>query len=212
MNDDELLARLRAADPAGETGSAHDTGLADSWVDDLAEAIMKTDVEHDVRDEEQQGRERGRGRAWAIGAAAAAVLAAGMAGIGLGRGGEPTPSVTKPAAVMTLALPGGNAAGMCMRFSVDGLRPMEVALSGTATAVADGSVMLDVDRWYKGGDGSTEVRLTTRDRSPSLEGGVAFEKGRRYLVTATGGQVTGCGFSAEWTPDLAAAYEQAFGG
>lgn len=207
MNDDELLARLRAADPA-----ADDAGPAPSWMDDVTEATMKTDVKPDVRDAQRRGRVQSRRRAWAVGAAAAAVLAAGAVGIALSRGGdEPIPPSAKPAAVMTLALPAGNAAGMCMRFSVEGLRPMEVALSGTVTAVTDGSATLEVDRWYKGGDGSTEVRLTTRDRSPSLEGGVDFEKGRRYLVTATGGQVTGCGFSAAWTPDLAAAYEQAFG-
>ena len=40
---------------------------------------------------------------------------------------------------------------------------------------------------------------------------VSFEAGQRYLVTANGGFVTVCGFSAPYSADLAAMYAQAFG-
>jgi hypothetical protein len=89
---------------------------------------------------------------------------------------------------------------------------MEVALSGTATAVEADAVTITPDRWYKGGDGSSAVKLTTQGDSVILEGGIALEKGKRYLITATGGQVNGCGFSSVWTADMAAAYAEAFGG
>ncbi len=39
-----------------------------------------------------------------------------------------------------------------------------------------------------------------------------FEEGGRYLVSATDGRVTVCGFSAPYSAELAALYEQAFPG
>jgi hypothetical protein len=113
---------------------------------------------------------------------------------------------------MTLSVPGGDASGMCIQFSVDALRPMDVALSGTATQVGSNSVTLAPDHWYKGSDGSTVVTLKTLGDSVILEGGIVFEQGKRYLVTATRGTVNACGFSGEWTPQMATAYAEAFGG
>ena len=150
---------------------------------------------------------------WALGAAAATLVAAAGVGIFAGRGEAPAPPAAKPAKVMTLSLPGsGAAAGMCLQFSVDALRPMDVALSGTATQVGTDTVTLTPDHWYKGSDGSTAITLTTLGDSVILEGGIVFEQGKRYLVTATQGTVNACGFSGEWTPQMAAAYAEAFGG
>jgi hypothetical protein len=44
----------------------------------------------------------------------------------------------------------------------------------------------------------------------SLEGGTAFEQGKDYLVSASDGTVTSCGYSGPATDELRQAYEQAF--
>lgn len=230
LSDDELLARLRAADPAGSTDPA------DSWIDDLTEATMRDPSASSTTDPStgsatdsatsttqpapQTPRITGttgttgprRRATWAIGAAAATLVAAAGVGIFAGRGDAPAPTTAKPAKAMTLTLPAGDASGMCLRFSVDALRPMDVAVSGTATEVGSNTVTLTPDRWYKGSDGSTSITLTTLGNSVILEGGIVFEQGKRYLVTATQGTVNACGFSGEWTPQMAAAYAEAFGG
>lgn len=204
MNDDELLARLRAADPAAGTDAP------DPWVDEMAEATMR---ENDQLTTPLTTIESGRRRArWPLAAAAAAVVALGATGVLLsGAGDEPAPPSARPAQVMTLGLPASDAMGSCLAFSVDVLRPMEVAFSGTATVVESKAVTLRVDRWYKGGDGSQLVKLATLDGAVALEGGVEFEEGRRYLITATGGTVNSCGYSSEWTPEMESAFDEAFG-
>jgi len=40
--------------------------------------------------------------------------------------------------------------------------------------------------------------------------GVDFRTGGRYLIASTNGIVNGCGFSGEATPELEAAYAEAF--
>ena len=208
--DAELLARLRAADPA------HTTAPADSWIDELTEATMNhatTESTSDAAaDESQRTRRPSRRTTWAVGAAAAALVAAAGIGIVAGRGEAPAPPAAKPDTVMTLNLPAGDAAGMCIQFSVAALKPMDLAFSGTVTAVGTGTATLTPDHWYKGGEGTTSVKLATLGDSVVLEGGIVFEQGKRYLVTATQGTVNACGFSGEWTPGMAAAYAEAFGG
>ena len=43
-----------------------------------------------------------------------------------------------------------------------------------------------------------------------LVGAVDFREGERYLVSATNGRVTVCGFSGPYTEDLAGLYVEAF--
>jgi hypothetical protein len=101
---------------------------------------------------------------------------------------------------------------MCMELTADALRPVETAFAGTATDVTGDQVTLDVDRWYKGGDADVVQLTSSTDAGVLLEGGIEFTEGERYLVTATGGNVNGCGFSGVYTDDMAATFEQAFGG
>ncbi|GAA6525150.1 hypothetical protein [Intrasporangium sp. DVR] len=205
MSDDELRARLRAADPAAGTDAP------DLWVDEMAEATM-TDGQLTERRPAPEALDRPARRArWLLAAAAAALVAVAAVGLSLDRAGDGSaPPAAQPSQVMTLSLPANDPMAMCLAFSVDVLRPMEVAFSGTATAVGARSVTLRPDHWYKGGDGSDLVRLATLGDTVALEGGIAFEEGKRYLITATGGTVNACGFSAEWSPEMAAAYTEAF--
>ena len=85
-----------------------------------------------------------------------------------------------------------------------------VAFDGTVTTLEDGGVVLTPTTWYAG----EPTDLVEVQAPPAeLEGlllAVQFEEGGRYLVSATDGRVTVCGFSAPYSAELAALYEQAF--
>jgi hypothetical protein len=140
------------------------------------------------------------------GVAAAAVVAVGSLAIFSG-GDDPKPAAGPP---LELSLPGGDALASCMVFDVAVLANMSPAFAGTATAVDDGTVTLDVDHWYKGGDASRVV-LHAASGTKALIDGFDFEVGEHYLITATENQVNFCGFSGIATPDLTAAFDAAFG-
>ena len=69
---------------------------------------------------------------------------------------------------------------------------------------------------------STKVRLAPMPRKSTVAvpseqtsaalDGVDFGQGQRYLLTATGGVVNGCGFSGPATPELERAFDEAFPG
>ncbi|MDX6273154.1 MAG: hypothetical protein QOJ92_364 [Frankiales bacterium] len=207
--DDELRARLRGVDPAPP-----DTALDPSsslWARQLLERAMT-----DTLTETPSAPKPGRSQLPLIAAAAAAVAALAVGAVVLASGdGSPAP---KTAHKSTLALKapaqaGGITTGSCIRFEVSILKDMSPAFAGTATSVGDGTVSFDVDHWYAGGTADV-VTVTQPDASGpiSIEGGVTFEQGKRYLVTAADGVVNGCGYTAEATPDMEAAFNQAFGG
>ncbi len=120
------------------------------------------------------------------------------------RGGPSTPP-------LGLSLGPDDALASCIAFDVAILAEMPVAFEGTVTAVAGEQVTLTVDRWFKGGDADT-VELSAPAGMEALIGGIAFVEGDRYLITATDGAVNYCGFSGPATPELTAAFEQAFAG
>jgi len=98
----------------------------------------------------------------------------------------------------------------CLPFDVATLAGMSPAFAGTVTSVDGGKVVLDVDRWYAGGE-AEQVLLSQPDATTSAAlDGVTFEEGERYLVTAAQGTVNGCGYSGPATPELEAAFDQAF--
>jgi hypothetical protein len=200
---DDLERRLRAADPARRAPEPDG-----AWIPDLVETIMSTTQHHPAPSDVHRPR-----RLLGAVAAAAAVAALGLGGVAL-LGDAPGPA--QPPA-LELALSGDAATMSCMTFSVDVLAAMPVAFSGTVTEVRDGTVVLDVDRWYRGGESPAgpvdRVELSAPDGAAvALVGAVEFAPGQRYLVSASEGTVSVCGFSGPWSPELAAAYEQAFGG
>lgn len=193
--DEQLRRRMQMADPSLETP-------ADApWVRELLEATMSTPPVQTER----------RARLWAPAAAAVAALVALGGGYVLfnndgGSSQKPSPTV------MSLALPGGGGTsiGSCIPFDPKVLRDMPVALSGTATEVGTNMITLKVDHWYKGGS-SDLVRLDHYDAATVSIAGFEFARAKRYLITATGGAVNFCGYSGEWTADLANAFQTAFG-
>lgn len=200
MNDDELRARLRAADPARRDAPA------ESWIDELVEATVN---EQENRTEETPSRSR-----WLVpGVAAAAVAAIAVGGYAFVAADDGGGAKDEQQTELALTVPSADPmTSMCIQFSAEALSPMEVAFAGTATDVTGDQVTLDVDHWYKGGDADVVEVTGSSDAGVLLEGGIEFTEGERYLVTATDGNVNGCGFSGLYTADMAAAFDQAFGG
>lgn len=104
---------------------------------------------------------------------------------------------------------GGGAMASCIVFDPAILSDAPIAFEGTATAVEGDEVTLDVDRWFKGGE-SDEVVLRAPQGLQALIGGIEFEEGKQYLISAVDGHVNYCGYSGEVTPELEAGFEAAF--
>jgi hypothetical protein len=111
---------------------------------------------------------------------------------------------------MELTAGQSDAMASCLAFDPAILADMPVAFEGTVTAVDGDQVTLDVDHWFKGGD-TDEVIVTAPQGLEALIGGISFEDGKQYLVSASEGQVNYCGFSGESTAELRAGFEEAFG-
>ncbi|MFL5999997.1 MAG: hypothetical protein ACJ736_37900 [Streptomyces sp.] len=207
MNDDELLARLRAADPA-LTSSAP---LPD--VHRLVEATLSTDTApgsahrtagmtvHPTRASEGRGRRRVLGLA----AVAGLLLLAGAVTGGVmlhGHNGH-----TPAAGPLTLVAASGSAEAKCAEPVPDDLRRFPTLFVGTATSVKGPSVAFRVDQWLKGGDVDTVVLDSAPDRPEAM----TFTKGGKYIVAADkDGVVPLCG--ANMVPEeTVSEFRRAFG-
>lgn len=197
--DDDLRARLSRLDPA-PAGVPVDP-VTSPRARELVERAMQTPVQTDDLPDELARRRR----PWILAAAAAAVLVALIGGfLAFGRGNDPT--------TLALTLPPSDVAGSCVQFDVQFLAEMPVALAGTVTAIENGTVTLDVDRWYRGGTADqVTVAMAAQQTTAALDG-VDFRTGERFLLSATEGTVNGCGFSGPASAELETAFEEAFGG
>lgn len=104
-----------------------------------------------------------------------------------------------------------SAAGKCALPSAETLAGFDTAFEGTVTSLDDGTATLAVDQWYAGGDGASSVTVTTPSNAlADLLMAVDFAADQTYLVSATGGRVTLCGFSGEKSPELEGLYQAAY--
>lgn len=201
MND-ELRQRLARLDPMSSEVPTEPTTSESSR--ELLEQIMSTSTE------DRTERQTSPRRTWAIGVAAVAALVLAVAGGVALTGGEDTPPLAQ-APPLQLDAGGEDIMASCIMFSAEELeRVAEVAFEGTVTAVEGDTVTLRVDNWYRGDEAVGEVVLNAPQGMEALIGGIPFETGGRYLISAQGGSVNYCGFSGEATPDLRAGFEQAF--
>lgn len=111
---------------------------------------------------------------------------------------------------LELSAGGGGGLASCLAFDPAILADMPMAFEGTATDVDGERVTLEVGRWFKGGD-ADEVALIAPEGLEALIGGIDFQEGQTYLISASEGVVNYCGYSGEATADLQAGYEAAFG-
>lgn len=147
---------------------------------------------------------------WAIGVAAVAALVMAVAGGLALTGGEDTPPLAQ-APPLQLDAGGEDIMASCIMFSAEELeRVAEIAFEGTVASVEGDTVTLTVDTWYRGDEAVGEVVLNAPQGMEALIGGIPFETGNQYLISAQGGSVNYCGFSGEATPDLRAGFEEAF--
>lgn len=209
MNDDELRARLRAADPARD--------LTDPRHLELTEAQMSS-----TPSPARPNRTR-----LALAAAAAAVLVLAGVGVVAGLGDdEPTstatrqtpdpttPSPTEPAGTGTYTLDAGQAAGRCMAPTVEGMRALDVAVEGVVVSRTDDQIVLDVARTWKAPQAQSRVVLDVQRAESAISEAlpVSFEEGERYIIAVSQGNVRLCGWTAPTTPRLAQQYDSAFPG
>jgi hypothetical protein len=197
MTDDQLRAALRRRDPAAgqpaDVASGTDRAL---WEQTMSTAVPTTDAAAPARSR--------RRLTFALAAAALAVLAGVGTAVAVG---SRTPDGPQQ---MVLQMPDSSVAAACTELDIASLRDMQVALQGTAVEVTDASVVLRVDRWFRGGrDGVTTVRLSRLEPGIS-DGGFEFTAGKTYLVAASQGRVNGCGYTDELNAELLGYYEQAF--
>ncbi len=143
---------------------------------------------------------------WVLLAAAVAVIV--VVAIVLADGDDGGDALT-PEPDLELSLGAGDAMASCLALDAEIMADMSVAFAGTAIAVDDRLITLEVDRWYRGGDAEV-VALTAETFEATLIGGFPFEVGEQYLITAENGFVNLCGYSGPASPELQAVFDQAF--
>lgn len=214
--DDALRALLRTSDPASSLPPADPARVA---------RLLEDTMSHDtLSSETREPGSRARGPlTWLVAAAAAAVIV----GVGLfavlggddPRDGQvPVADDSSPAepgepatgTVTALTAPGAQA-GRCMMPSADVIAQQEVAFQGAVTSIEDGTVVLDPTAFYAGEETETVTVEAPAEALQQLLVAVDFEVGETYLVSASDGQVTLCGFTGPATPELEALYAEAFG-
>ena len=198
---DQLRKRLAGLDPMHP--GVPTESLATPSSRRLLEEIMSTPVTEEPDTRPKPSR-------WLIGVAAAAALVVAVGGaIALTGGTSGDPVAQDPPLVLNAG--GEDVMASCIMFSVEELAKAQVAFEGTVVTVEGDAVTLDVGEWFKGGEAS-QVVLNAPQGLEALIAGFPFEVGSQYLITAYDGNVNYCGFSAPSTPEMRAAFEQAFGG
>jgi hypothetical protein len=197
---DELRERLARLDPMRPEVPTESVTTRSSR--QLLEDIMSTPTQ------EQTTQPAPKRNTWMLAIAAAAALVVVVGGaIALTGGDGGDPVATEPALVLNAGV--DDAMASCIMFSVEELAKAPLAFEGTVSSSEDETVTLTVDEWFKGGDAAV-VELHAPAGMEALIGGIPFEEGQQYLITAYDGTVNYCGFSGPSTPEFRAAFEQAF--
>jgi len=205
-DDDQLDARLRAADPASALPEADP-----AWVARLLEDTMSNDV---LTESRKHGTHNRSPLTWLVAAAAAVIIAgAGIFAVVNGTGdGEPTPPQAADPTVTRLASPGQAAlSSRCMVPNAALLSDQAVAFDGTVESISGGLVTLDATHWYAGDPTDLVTVEAPSAQIQKLLAAVQFKDGGRYLVAANdSGELLVCGFSAPYSKTLASLYDEAF--
>jgi hypothetical protein len=232
MNDDELRDRINDLDPMHPARVATTPTTAPE-ARALLEDIMTSTPDIDEVTPATSDADPRRRRIATIGAAAAAVVAIVALGAVVASRDDDgddiatpvtaTPSTgapdvtsiatTLPDTPTVLELQTGteDLLASCAVIDASIVAQAPVAFKGTVTSADGDVVQLTVDEAYAG---VTEqaVTLTAPEGMEALIGGVAWEVGQTYLVTAYDGVVSYCGQTGPATPELQAIFDQAFPG
>jgi RNA polymerase sigma factor (sigma-70 family) len=206
---EKLKGELRKIDPAA--GSL--PPAAPHEVARLLEDVMATELTTETRETGTHGRGP---LTWLVAAAAVVVIAgAGFFGIRALTGDDDVapPTAGEPASTTTrLDVPAAGGAAKCAVPSAELLASADVAFDGTVTGIVGDRVTLEPTHWYAGGPTDTVVVTAPSEQMQEVASGVQFRAGGRYLVSASGGQVSLCGFSAPYSDELATIFAKAFPG
>jgi hypothetical protein len=204
---DGLRARLQASDPAASLPSADPDRVAS-----LLEDVMATEL----TTENRATGTRNRGPlTWLVAAAAVVVIAgAGIVGVRALSGDDPAPTAGPPtqSSVTKLDLEAPASAAKCMVPNAEALAGADLAFDATVTKIAGDRVTLEPTHWYTGDPTDIVVVTGPSEQMQRVASGVEFQQGDRYLVSASSGKVSVCGFSAPYSSELAAIYARAFEG
>jgi hypothetical protein len=221
MNDDQLRDRIGRLDPLAhpEFDGASIDPITSREARSRLETIMNTPLS-EVEPSELQPR---AARRWmAISGVAAAAVAAVAIGVVAFDDGDDSPQVADPTestddqqepdelTVLELSTGEDNAIASCIALDPAIIAQSQVAFKGTVRAADAGVVQLTVDDAYVGVDAQA-VTLSAPDGMQALIGGVEWEVGGEYLVTAWDGVVNYCGQTGPATPELQAMFDEAFG-
>jgi hypothetical protein len=200
VNDDELLARLKSADPALTPHAP----LPD--IDRLVEDILTIDTALQTGSTAPAKTAARRSRRQLLGLAAAAgllLLGGGIAGGVMANNDNGHPASAGP---LTLTTAGGFGSQKCVVPTADTLRGYPTLFVGTATSVKGSTATFRVDYWLKGGDAETVVLQSDVDQPENL----TFTEGERYIVAAEDGVVPACGANVA-DDETVGKFRQAFG-
>ena len=201
---DELRERLARLDPMSSRVPTESVTTRSSRR--LLEDIMSTSPTEQVTAEPTPKRSP-----WLMGIAAAVVLVVAVGGVIALTGDDTGGEVVAGGPPLELNAGTEDVMASCIMFSVEELARAPLAFEGTVTSVEGETVTLGVDEWFKGGD-AEQVVLHAPAGMEALIGGIPFEEGGQYLITAYDGTVNYCGFSGPSTPEFRAAFEEAFAG
>ncbi|MBS43920.1 MAG: hypothetical protein CMH83_12315 [Nocardioides sp.] len=225
VTDDErdLRALLHAADPASTLPP-----LGGRQIDRMVEETMTDDTDT------QPVPARSRRLTWLVAAAAAVVILAVVGGFALTGGtdqvdsagdtpGEVVDSVAEdPSAdageeadaptVTELSVGDTGTAGRCLPpdRAPQVIAGQDVVVDAVVESISGSTVTLRPTRWFSGEETDLVTVQAPDEQLQQLLVAVDFAEDERYLVAATEGQVTLCGFTAPWTPELEQVYETAF--
>ncbi|MFF3580433.1 hypothetical protein [Streptomyces mirabilis] len=200
MNDDELLARLKSADPALTPHAP----LPD--IDRLVEDILTTDTALQTGNTAPAKTAARRRRRQLLGLAAAAGLLLLGGGIAGGVIANNDNGHSASAGPLTLTTHSGFGSQKCVTPGPDTLRGYPTLFVGTATSVEGSTVTFRVDYWLKGGDAETVVLESDVNQPENL----TFTEGERYIVAAEDGVVPACGANGA-DDETVNEFRQAFG-
>ena len=198
MENEDLRSRLQKLDPT--TSGVEIKSVDEDSSQEMLETIMS----------QSAGSESIRPAWYLMGAAAVAMVAFGAVTLFSG-GSSPDVAASPDEDALELTVGAEDALASCMALTPELLRDVPLAFAGTVATVEGERATLTVDEWFVGGDAAT-VSLLAPAGFEALIGGIDFEEGKSYLVSAYDGVVNYCGFSGEETPELRAVYDEAFGG
>lgn len=224
-DDQQLRGRLRAVDPAASLRPADP-----AWAARLVEDTMSDNLAPEVPETRQTGVHDRSRLTWLVAAAAVVLIAGVTVFVLVERGGDDIPAASddssdtlvddesasgEPGAeptVTTLTVPATVGSVRCAVPSVDVLARQSLAFDGTVDDITNGIVTLTPTMFYAGEPTDRVQVQAPPEVLRQLILAVEFEVGQRYLVSASGGEVSVCGYSAAWSPSLEQMYVEAFPG